>query len=71
MLNIIPEFTTIEAYLAYADMDDMMDLVEGCLSTVTKDILGTYDINYQDQIIHMQAPWKRGIWLMQSKMFLV
>ena len=54
-----PEFTTIEAYLAYADMDDMMDLVEGCLSTVTKDILGTYDINYQDQIIHMQAPWKR------------
>ena len=24
-----PEFTTIEAYLAYADMGDMMDLVEG------------------------------------------
>lgn len=54
-----PEFTTIEAYLAYADMEDMMDLVEGCLSTVTKDILGSYDINYQDQVIHMQAPWKR------------
>jgi len=54
-----PEFTTIEAYLAYADMEDMMDLVEGCLSTVTKDILGSYDINYQDEVIHMQAPWKR------------
>lgn len=54
-----PEFTTIEAYLAYADMGDMMDLVEGCLSTVTIDILGSYDINYQSQIIHMQAPWKR------------
>ena len=54
-----PEFTTIEAYLAYADMNDMMDLVEGCLSTVTKDILGTYDIQYQDDVIHMEAPWKR------------
>jgi lysyl-tRNA synthetase class 2 len=54
-----PEFTTIEAYLAYADMEDMMDLVEGCLSTVTKEILGSYDISYQDEIIHMQAPWKR------------
>ncbi len=54
-----PEFTTIEAYLAYADMGDMMDLVEGCLSTVTKDILGSYDIHYQDEVIHMEAPWKR------------
>jgi len=54
-----PEFTTIEAYLAYADMEDMMDLVEGCLSTVTKEILGSYDIAYQDEVIHMQAPWKR------------
>jgi len=54
-----PEFTTIEAYLAYADMEDMMDLVEGCLSTVTKETLGTYDITYQDEVIHMQAPWKR------------
>ncbi|MFA5525322.1 MAG: amino acid--tRNA ligase-related protein, partial [Acholeplasmataceae bacterium] len=54
-----PEFTTIEAYLAYADMEDMMDLVEEALSTVTYDILGSYDISYQDQVIHMQSPWKR------------
>lgn len=54
-----PEFTTIEAYLAYADMGDMMDLVEEALSTVTYQILGSYDINFQDNIIHMQAPWKR------------
>ncbi|MFA6800975.1 MAG: lysine--tRNA ligase [Acholeplasmataceae bacterium] len=54
-----PEFTTIEAYLAYADMGDMMDLVEGCLSTVTFNTLGTYDITFNDEIIHMQAPFKR------------
>lgn len=54
-----PEFTTIEAYLAYADMYDMMDLVEACLSTVTFETLGTYDVSYNDEIIHMQRPWKR------------
>src|SRR3989339_1083073 len=45
-----PEFTTIEAYLAYADMGDMMDLVEECLSTVTFEILGTYDITFNDEV---------------------
>jgi len=54
-----PEFTTIEAYLAYSDMGGMMDLVEEALSTVTFDTLGTYDITYQDQLIHMGRPWKR------------
>lgn len=54
-----PEFTTIEAYLAYSDMGGMMDLVEEALSTVTFDTLGTYDVTYQDQLIHMGRPWKR------------
>ncbi len=54
-----PEFTTIEAYLAYADMGDMMDIIEGCLSTVTYETLGTHDITFNDEVIHMQAPFKR------------
>jgi len=54
-----PEFTTIEAYLAYADMGDMMDLVEECLSTVTYETLGTYDIDFNGTTIHMSRPWKR------------
>lgn len=54
-----PEFTTIEAYLAYADMGDMMDLVEDALSTVTYDILKTYEITFQEQTINMGRPWKR------------
>ena len=54
-----PEFTTIEAYLAYADMKDMMDLVEEALSTVTLETLGTTDITFQDTVIHMGRPWKR------------
>ncbi len=54
-----PEFTTIEAYLAYADMTDMMDLVEECLSTVTYETLGTYEVTFNDQVIQMGPPWKR------------
>jgi lysyl-tRNA synthetase class 2 len=54
-----PEFTTIEAYLAYSDMEGMMDLVEGCLSTVTYETLGTYDVTFNDTIIHMAPTWKR------------
>lgn len=54
-----PEFTTIEAYLAYADMKDMMDVIEGCISTVTYETLGTYDITFNETELHMQAPFKR------------
>ncbi|MBE0700313.1 MAG: lysine--tRNA ligase, partial [Acholeplasmataceae bacterium] len=52
-------FTTIEAYLAYSDMEGMMDLIEECLSTVTYETLGTYEITYADQTINMDRPWKR------------
>lgn len=54
-----PEFTTIEAYLAYSDMEGMMDLVEESLSTVTYDVLGTYEIDFKDMKINMQKPWQR------------
>ena len=54
-----PEFTTIEAYLAYSDMEGMMDLVEDSLSHVTETVLGTTDITYQGQVIHMVKPWAR------------
>ena len=54
-----PEFTTIEAYLAYSDMEGMMNLVEECLSTVTYQIRGTYEIEFNGVAIHMGRPWKR------------
>ncbi len=55
-----PEFTTVEAYLAYSDMAGMMDLVESCLATVTHEVLGTYDITFQDTILHMKPPFRRA-----------
>ena len=41
-----PEFTTVEAYLAYADMYSMMDLIEDFFKEVSKEVLGTHIINY-------------------------
>ena len=54
-----PEFTTVEAYQAYTDMEGMMELTENLLSSVTKDVLGTYDITYQDKEISLKPPFRR------------
>lgn len=54
-----PEFTTIEAYLAYSDMEGMMDLVEDAMSTVVYNILGKYDITYGEKQINMAPKWAR------------
>lgn len=54
-----PEFTTVEAYLAYSDVNGMMDLVEDLLSSVAFEVLNTYDVEFKDYIIHMEKPWKR------------
>src|SRR5690554_2907558 len=49
-----PEFTSIEAYLAYGDVTDMMELVEAVLSSVAHEVLGTYDIIYGEHTIHLK-----------------
>ncbi len=54
-----PEFTTVEAYLAYSDMEGMMDLVEGCFLHVADRVLGTYEIEYGGHKINLGGGWKR------------
>lgn len=54
-----PEFTTIEAYLAYSDMEGMMDLVEECFSTIANDVLGTTTLTYQGNEISLAPKFKR------------
>ncbi|KAG9510204.1 Lysine--tRNA ligase, partial [Fragariocoptes setiger] len=41
-----PEFTTLEAYVAYADYNDWMDMLEEMLSELVKQIFNTYKITY-------------------------
>lgn len=54
-----PEFTTVEAYLAYSDMEGMMDLVEDCLRTVTQEVLGTTAVVYDEVELDFGSPFKR------------
>ncbi len=54
-----PEFTTVEAYLAYGDLSDMMNLVEGLLVKLAKDVIGKTTFNWNGCEISLDAPFKR------------
>ncbi len=54
-----PEFTTVELYEAYADFHDMMDIAEGILSGAAKEILGTYEVEWQGERINLAPGWRR------------
>ena len=54
-----PEFTSVETYQAYADYKEVMEMVEQLYEFVALKALGTTDVTYQGQVIHLKAPWKR------------
>ncbi len=54
-----PEFTSVETYQAYADYKEIMEMVEQLYEFVAQKALGTTDVTYQGQVIHLKAPWKR------------
>lgn len=41
-----PEFTTCEFYIAYADYNDLMEMVEKMLSGLVYQLFGSYEISY-------------------------
>lgn len=57
--NHNPEFTTVEAYVAYSDLQGMMDLVEGLLESVALKVCGSTEIPWKDKTISLKAPFKR------------
>lgn len=54
-----PEFTTVEAYQAYTDMEGMMDLVEDVFSFVSMDVLGTTEITFEGKEISLKKGFPR------------
>ncbi len=55
-----PEFSMIELYQAYADYDDVMDLLEELVPHVAQQVLGTTTIEHEEHgRIELGAPWPR------------
>ncbi len=55
-----PEFTMLEAYQAYADYTDMMELTEQLVAGVSEDVLGTAVLTYQGRPLDLRPPWRRA-----------
>ncbi len=61
-----PEFTMLEAYMAYADFEIMANLVEEMICELAIELHGTLDVqhlNEEGQVhrtIHLARPWRRA-----------
>ena len=55
-----PEFTLLETYEAYADYDDVMNMVEALYGFLAKEILDTDTVEYEGHDISLAAPFKRA-----------
>jgi lysyl-tRNA synthetase class 2 len=54
-----PEFTMLEVYQAYADYNDVMDMVQDMIGTVAGDILEDTKVQYGEHVIDFAPPWPR------------
>jgi lysyl-tRNA synthetase class 2 len=55
-----PEFTLLELYEAYTDLDGIMDLVEDMLRTVSHSVLGRGQISYGGVALDLDLPFERA-----------
>ena len=54
-----PEFNLMEAYLAYSDLEGMMDLTEDMYQTIAKEVFGKMVYNWCGNEINLEGSWKR------------
>jgi lysyl-tRNA synthetase class 2 len=55
-----PEFTMLEAYAAYADYHDMMELIEELVAHLAIELRGTTKLSYDGQPLDLTPPWRRA-----------
>ena len=57
-----PEFTSMEAYCAYSDLEGMKALTEGLFKTIAREVCGCEEghevIEYQGQTVDMSGTWE-------------
>jgi lysyl-tRNA synthetase class 2 len=54
-----PEFTSIELYEAYTDLEGMMNLTEDMLRVIAKKVLGAYKFEYQGTDLDFEPKFER------------
>ena len=54
-----PEFTTMEAYQAFSDLNGMMDLTQGFIQAAAQSACGTLQVSYQGVGIDLSGDWPR------------
>ncbi len=57
--NHNPEFTALEAYMAYADYNDMADLISDMVGYVAEKVLGTRKITFGEHEIDLSKPFPK------------
>lgn len=55
-----PEFTMLELYQAYADYDDIMNLVEELVEHLALELTGSTVLTVGDQELDVARPWRRA-----------
>ena len=54
-----PEFTLMEAYLAYSNLEGMMDQTEEMFQEIANKVFGKMKYNWCGYEINLEGPWKR------------
>ena len=54
-----PEFTMLEFYWAYVDYEHLMRFTEEMISSIDKEIKGSYKVTFKDKEYDFSTPWKR------------
>jgi lysyl-tRNA synthetase class 2 len=55
-----PEFTMMEVYQAYGDMETVLELAEEVICYAAEKIYPDLQIPYEDKVLNFKGPWKRA-----------
>ena len=55
-----PEFTLLEIYEAYSDFEGMVTLTEGIIGNICKEVLGTFEVEFEGYKLNLEPPYRRA-----------